>query len=77
MRQTTRRTARNKARMSLVRAEVKKVVVAAEAGDKKAGKTALAAAAPQLQRAARKGLIHKRTAARKISRLAKRLNKVK
>jgi len=73
IRQTERRTERNKARKSRMRTFVKKVEEAVESGDKAAAAAALIAAQPEMQRAAGKGVIHKNTVARKISRLAKRV----
>ena len=73
IRQTERRTERNKARKSRMRTFVKKVEEAVESGDKAAAAAALIAAQPEMQRAVGKGVIHKNTVARKISRLAKRV----
>ena len=65
------RTARNKAIKSAVKTSVKKVEAAVAANDKEAAKTALSAAISQISRAASKGVYHKNTAARKVSRLTK------
>ena len=73
IRQTERRTAVNKARLSRIRTFVKKVEAALDAGDKTTAQAALLAAQPELQRGVTKGVLHKNTAARKISRLANRL----
>jgi small subunit ribosomal protein S20 len=73
IRQTERRTAVNKARLSRIRTFVKKVETALEAGDKTTAQAAFLAAQPELQRGVTKGVLHKNTAARKISRLAHRL----
>ena len=73
IRQTERRTAVNKARLSRIRTFVKKVEAALDAGDKTTAQAALLAAQPELQRGVTKGVLHKNTAARKISRLAHRL----
>jgi small subunit ribosomal protein S20 len=73
IRQTERRTAVNKARLSRIRTFVKKVEAALDAGDKTTAQTAFLAAQPELQRGVSKGVLHKNTAARKISRLAHRL----
>jgi small subunit ribosomal protein S20 len=72
-RQAVRRTAVNKARTSRMKLSVRKVEEALTAGDKTAAKAALAAAEPILVRASQKGIIHKNTAARKVSRLAARV----
>ena len=73
IRQTERRTARNQARKSRMRTFVKKVEAAITGGDKTAAAEALRAAQPELQRAAGKGVIHRNTVARKLSRLSKRI----
>ncbi|MGB3723869.1 MAG: 30S ribosomal protein S20 [Pacificimonas sp.] len=61
------------ARRSSVRTFIKKVESAIEAGDSAAAKEALKAAQPQMQRGVAKGVMHKNTAARKISRLSARI----
>lgn len=73
IRQTVERTARNSARVSRVRTFVKKVETAISAGDKEAARAAFAAAAPELQRGVGKGVLHKNTVARKMSRLSARI----
>lgn len=70
------RTLVNKNRRSRIRTFVKKVEGALEAGDKSAAEVALKEAQPELQRGVTKGLVHKKTAARKISRLAHQVNKL-
>jgi small subunit ribosomal protein S20 len=72
-RQMIRRTEINKSRRSRLKAYVRKVEEALAAGDKAAAKTALAAAEPILMRTAQKGVVHKRAASRKVSRLAARV----
>lgn len=72
-RQTQRRTEVNGARMSRIRTFVKKVETAIASGDKNAAKDAFAAAAPEMQRGAGKGVVHQRTVARKLSRLSARI----
>jgi small subunit ribosomal protein S20 len=74
LRQTEKRTAINRARMSRVRTFVKKVETAIETGDKTAAQSALQVAQPELHRATTKGVMHKNTVARKLSRLAARIN---
>jgi small subunit ribosomal protein S20 len=59
-----------------MRTAVRDVETALAAGDKKAALAALKAAEPQLVRAARKGVLHKKTASRKISRLTRQLGKL-
>jgi small subunit ribosomal protein S20 len=72
-RQTIRRTEVNKARHSQLKTEVRKVEEALASGDKAAAMAALKTAEPLLARTAQKGIIHKRTAARKVSRLTQRV----
>jgi small subunit ribosomal protein S20 len=73
-RQTVRRTNANKGRRSRARSYARKVEEAIEAGDKKAAAAALKEAEPVLARTAQKGLVHRKTASRKVSRLAKRVS---
>ena len=76
IRSSEARTLVNKNRRSRIRTFVKKVEGALEAGDKSAAEVALKEAQPELQRGVTKGLVHKKTAARKISRLAQQVNKL-
>ena len=73
-RQTVRRTNANKGRRSRARSCARKVEEAIEPGDKKAAAAALKEAEPVLARTAQKGLVHRKTASRKVSRLAKRVS---
>jgi len=73
IRQTEKRTERNRARRSRVRTFLRKVEQAIAAGDAGVARTALQAAQPELQRAATKGVLHKNTVARKLSRLSSRV----
>ncbi len=73
IRQSRRRTERNQARKSRMRTFVKKVEVALAGGDKAAAAEALRAAQPEMQRAAGKGVTHRNTVARKLSRLSARI----
>lgn len=70
IRQTVKRTARNKARKSRVHTAIRKVEEAVAAGDKSAALAAFRAAQPELQRAAGKGVLKANTVARKLSRLS-------
>jgi len=74
VRQTIRRTADNKARRSHMRGSVRKVEEAIASGNKDAAQTALKEAEPLMVRTAQKGLLHRKTASRKVSRLAKRVS---
>lgn len=67
------RTAINRNRVSRMRTFVKKVEEALDKGDATAAAAALKAAEPVLMRAANKGVLHKNTASRKISRLTQRV----
>ncbi|SES70631.1 30S ribosomal protein S20 [Oceanicella actignis] len=73
IRQTERRTAVNKARRSRIRTFIRKVEEAIAGGDQSAALEALRAAQPEIMRGVTKGVFHKNTAARKISRLARRV----
>tara|TARA_B100000768_G_scaffold89175_1_gene83673 strand:- start:31015 stop:31278 length:264 start_codon:yes stop_codon:yes gene_type:complete len=75
-RQIERRTAVNKNRKSRIRTFIRKVEEAIESGDKAAAVTALRAAQPELMRGVTKGLFHKNTASRKVSRLASRVKAI-
>ena len=72
-RQAVRRTEVNKSQTSRMRLSVRKVEEAVSSGDKAAAKAALAAAEPILMRGSQHGIVHKRSAARKVSRLAARV----
>ena len=63
----------NGARVSRIRTFLKKVEVAIASGDQTVARQAFAAAQPELQRGATKGVLHKNTAARKMSRLSSRI----
>lgn len=70
-RKIERRTEVNRARRSRMRTFVKKLEDALKSGDKAAATEAFKGAQPEIMRAAQKGVIHKNTASRKVSRLAK------
>ncbi len=69
-----KRADRNKSVRSRIKTAVKKVEVAIEAGDKAAATDALRAAVSELDKATKKGIYHKNTTARKVSRLTKAVN---
>jgi len=73
-RQAVRRTAINKSRRSRVRTFIRKVEEAIAAGDQSAALEALKAAQPEIMRGAVKGVLHRNTASRKVSRLHHRIN---
>lgn len=70
------RTEVNKARRSRMRSFVRKFEEAIASGDKTAATEAFKAVEPEIMRAATKGIVHKNTASRKVSRLAARLKSV-
>lgn len=72
-RQNERRFAVNKARRSRIRTYLRKVEEAIASGDMAAAKDALKTAQPELMRGVTKGVLHKNTAARKMSRLSSRV----
>ena len=73
VRKIARRTAINRSRRSQMRTYVRKVEEALSSGDAGAAQAALSAAEPLVMRAAQKGIVHKNTASRKISRLTVRV----
>ena len=75
IRKIARRTEVNKARRSRVRTYVRKFEEALASGDLPAAKTAFTEAESELMRAVGKGVLHKHTGSRKVSRLAARLKK--
>jgi small subunit ribosomal protein S20 len=74
LRQTVKRTEINRSRLSRVRTFVKNVESAVATGDKNAAQSAFNLAQPELHRATTKGVMHRNTVARKLSRLAARIN---
>ncbi len=74
IKQNAARNARNTHIRSTMRTLVKNVREAVTAGDKEAAAAALAKAVPYIDKTATKGVIHKATASRKISRLSKLVN---
>lgn len=75
-RQNEKRFAVNKARRSRIRTYLRKVEEAIESGDKDAATAALRAAQPELMRGVTKGVYHKNTASRKMSRLTARVKAI-
>ena len=75
IRKIERRTEVNTARRSRMRTFVRKFEEAVEAGDPAAAKQAFTVAESELMRAVSKGILHKNTGSRKVSRLAARLKK--
>lgn len=73
IRQNERRAAINKARRTRMRNFIRKVEEAIASGDAAAARDALRAAQPEIMRSSNKGVVHKNTASRKISRLSNRV----
>jgi small subunit ribosomal protein S20 len=73
-RQNEKRFQINKARRSRIRTFLRGVEEAIESGNKESATAALRAAQPELMRGVTKGVFHKNTASRKMSRLAARVN---
>ena len=73
IRRNDRRAEINTARMSRIRTFLKNVETAIESGDKDKAQTALREAQPELARGVARGVFHRNTAARKMSRLSKRV----
>ncbi len=72
-RQNERNFAVNKARRSRIRTYLRKVEEAIASGDKDTAQSALRDAQPELMRGVSKGILHKNTASRKMSRLSARV----
>jgi small subunit ribosomal protein S20 len=75
-RKIARRTEVNKSRRSRMRTSLRHVEDAIAKGDKSAAHAALGAAEPALMRAAQTGIVHKKSASRKVSRLTHRIAKL-
>ena len=73
IRQTARKTAVNRNRLSRVRTFTKKVETAIASGDKDAAAAALREAQPEIMRGVTKGVLHRNTASRKVARLSARI----
>ncbi|MDQ5988187.1 MAG: 30S ribosomal protein S20 [Syntrophus sp. SKADARSKE-3] len=72
--QSEKRQLRNTAAGTSVKTAIKKVLSAVTAKDKEGSKEVLATTIPQISKAAAKGILHKRNASRKISRLTRKVN---
>ncbi|MBM9596142.1 30S ribosomal protein S20 [Roseitranquillus sediminis] len=75
-RQNERRAAVNKSRRSRIRTFIRKVEEAIASGDGEAASQALRQAQPELMRGVTKGVYHKNTASRKMSRLSARVKAI-
>lgn len=76
VRQIARRTEVNQKRRSRIRTFIRRVEAQIARGDREAALAALQAAQPELMRGAAKGVLHRNTASRKISRLQQRINRI-
>ncbi len=76
VRKITKRTEVNKARRSRMRSFIRSVEEAITAGNKSAAQEALKNAEPAIMKNGQKGILHKRAASRKVSRLSKRVAKL-
>tara|TARA_B100000900_G_C20526856_1_gene694551 strand:- start:467 stop:733 length:267 start_codon:yes stop_codon:yes gene_type:complete len=76
IRRNANRAEINKSRISRIRTFVKRVETAIGSGDKEAAQTALKEAQPELMRGVTKGVLHRNTASRKMSRLSARVKAV-
>jgi small subunit ribosomal protein S20 len=75
-RKIARRTEVNKTRRSRMRSYLRMVEDAIAGGDKAKAQSALKAAEPEMMRAAQRGVIHKKTASRRVSRLTQQIGKL-
>lgn len=73
IRQTVKRTAVNRSRMSRIKTFMRKVEDALAKGDQDAARSAFTRAEPEIRRGVTKGVLHLNTASRKISRLSRRV----
>ena len=73
VRRDERRTELNRARRSRIRTYVKRVETAIESNNKEAAKAAFVFAEPEIMRGVTRGVLHRNTASRKVSRLAARI----
>lgn len=77
IRRNARRAVINTERMSRIRTFVKKVMAAVEAGNASEAETAFKAAQPEVMRGVSKGVLHKNTASRQLSRLSAKVKAIK
>ncbi len=77
IRRNARRAEINGARMSRIRTFIKKIELAIQDGNASEAETALKDAQPEIHRGVSKGILHKNTASRKLSRLSSRIKAVK
>lgn len=77
IRRNARRAEINNARMTRIRTFLKKVILAVAAGNAQEAEAALSAAQPEVMRGVAKGVLHKNTASRRISRLHAQVERLK
>lgn len=77
IRRNARRAEINGTRRGRIRTFIKKVEMAIDGGDAKTAEAAIKEAQPEIQRGVAKGIMHKKTASRKISRLSSRIKALK
>jgi small subunit ribosomal protein S20 len=73
IRQNARRVAVNRGRLSRLRTFIRRVEEAIASGDKRQAEQALREAQPEIMRSASKAVVHRRTASRRVSSLARRV----
>ena len=76
IRRDAKQTTLNHSRISRIRTFIKKVEVAIDSGDKSLAQNALHSAQPEIMRGVTKGVLHRKTAARRMSRLNARVSKL-
>jgi small subunit ribosomal protein S20 len=76
IRRNARAASVNHARISRIRTQVKELEAAIASGDKAAAQAAFKKVMPELMRGAAKGVVHKRTVSRKLSRISARIKKI-
>jgi small subunit ribosomal protein S20 len=76
IRRNERASTVNHARLSRIRTQVKELEAAIASGNKAAAQAAFKKVMPELMRGAAKGVVHKRTVARKLSRISARIKKI-
>lgn len=74
IRQNAKRRTHNRHYRSTMRTEIKKLLTAIDTGDSDAAKAQLPSTVSLIQRVAQKGIIHRKQAARRVSRLASKVN---
>jgi len=76
IRQNAKQRTRNRHYRTMMRSQIKKVRAAIDSGDSTVAQSELTSAVSMIQRVAQKGIIHRRQAARRVSRLAQAVNSI-